>query len=232
MSETCLPQRQPRPLPLSVPPLTLPLPQAITWAATAHRVDIISMSFGFAHEIHVNDTLLISNAITNALSTRNQRILFFAAAANGGGNQPVMFPANNEHVISVRGTDDRGWLERFNPPRGYIGIDGVMTLGQDVPGAALSGRGGAGEVCRSGTSVSTPIAAGIAAMLLGYARLYEGELGEYCRDAARLSDLSRARGMRRLLKKMSTEMLEKWFYLSAEEFLSQPHKARLAWLVS
>jgi subtilisin family serine protease len=242
MSEPYLPQRQPSPLPsLSVPPLTFSLPQAITWAAT-HHADIISMSFGFPHEIYVNGTPLISNAISSALHARNQRILFFAAAANEGGNQPEMFPANHAQVISVRGTDDKGWLARFNPPRGSTGIDGVMTLGQDVPGAALSkdaATTGEGEVCRSGTSVSTPIAAGIAARLLCYARLYEDELvGGYYRDAdtarARVSDLWTVAGMRRLLRKpeLATEMPGRWHYLSVDRFLGLTHQLRLALLAS
>ena len=154
------------------------------WAARVHNADIISMSFGYDEEVLISGSPVISNAISEALRVRNQRILFFAAAANEGGNQMEMFPANHPHVIPIRGTDDKGWLQRFNPPPGYADFNCFMTLGQDVPGAGLSRDGGM-EVCKSGTSVSTPIAAGIAAMLLGYARLYEADLKRLFGTSAR-----------------------------------------------
>lgn len=145
------------------------------------------MSFGLDHEIPVGGKRVISNAISDALRTRDQQILFFAAAANEGVNQPEMFPANHPHVISIRRTDDKGWLQRFNPPKGYAGLNCFMTLGQDVPGAGLS-RDGGNEVYKSGTSVSTPIAAGIAAILLSYARLCADDLKEF------LGEIDRSRG--------------------------------------
>lgn len=180
------------------------------------------MSFGFDGEGYVDGQPVISNAISNALRCKNQRVLFFAAAANEGGNQPEMFPANHPGVISVRGTDDRGWLQRFNPPKGYAGLDCVMTLGQDVPGAGLSG--GPPEVVKSGTSVSTSIAAGIAAMAMGYARLYEGEVAKMTRWVAELGTVTR---MRAMLRMMSTEMDGRWYYLSAQEFARRSHRMRL-----
>lgn len=142
-----------------------------------------------------------------------------------------MFPANHPQVISIRGTDDKGWLQRFNPPRNFAGFDCFMTLGLDVPGACLS-KDGWEEVCKSGTSVSTPIAAGIAAMLLGYARLYEADLRRSIgvEGAWSASELWTVTAMRRLLRMMSTEMLDKWCYLSAEEFTRVPHGLRLAML--
>lgn len=174
---------------------------------------------------------MISNAISEALKTRNQHLLLFAAAANQGGNQPEMFPANHPQVISVRGTDDKGWLQRFNPPRGYTSFDCIMTLGRDVPGAGLSKDGGA-EVARSGTSVSTPIAAGIAAMTLGYARIYQRELSELLGQefGGVSSELCTVTAMRTMLRTMSTEMLhtDRWYYLSGEEFIRQTHQMRLS----
>jgi subtilisin family serine protease len=196
-------------------------------------VDIISMSFGFDHEIPgANNRLAISNALSDALHTRNQQILFFAAAANEGGNQPEMFPANHPHVISIRGTDDKGWLQRYNPPRGYADMDCFMTLGQDVPGAGLSSLDGEeAEAYHSGTSVSTPIAAGIAGILLSYARLYKDDLYKYlgARDGVtRASGLATVAGMRKILARLSTEMLDGYYYLSAEAFLKlTTHESRI-----
>jgi hypothetical protein len=190
------------------------------------------MSFGFDREIAVGGRLVISNAISDALRARDQRILFFAAAANEGGNQPEMFPANHPQVISIRGTDDKGWLQRFNPPKGFAGLNCFMTLGQDVPGAGLSRDGGV-EVFKSGTSVSTPIAAGITGILLSYARLFGDDLKEFLGDRDRGCGpaISTVSGMRRMFTKMSTEMMDGWYYLSADQFLKLPtHQARLGWI--
>lgn len=186
------------------------------------------MSFGFDHEILVDGKPAISNAISEALRIRDQQILFFAAAANEGGNQPEMFPANNPQVISIRGTDHRGWLQRFNHPKGNTGIDCFMTLAQDVPGAGLS-RDGGNEVCKSGTSVSTPIAAGIAAMLLSYARLYGDDLKRFQGDKPALSTFS---GMHSIFKKLSTDM-NGFYYLTADNFLFKGnHESRLGWMAT
>ncbi|RSL41864.1 hypothetical protein CEP53_012505 [Fusarium sp. AF-6] len=114
----------------------------ISEAAQECEVDIISMSFGFDEELPVEGDRVMSNAISNSLVSRKQQILFFAAAANEGGNQSEMFPASHPQVISIRGTDEKGWLQRFNPPPGYNGAC-FMTLGQDVPGASRSQDGGA-----------------------------------------------------------------------------------------
>ncbi|KAF4448159.1 hypothetical protein F53441_8394 [Fusarium austroafricanum] len=152
--------------------------EAIAWAASICEADIISMSFGFDEEPPFEGDRVISNAISNALASRRQQILFFAAAANEGANQSEMFPASHPQVMSIRGTDTKGWLERFSPPPGDNGTC-FMTLGKDVPGASLS-QDGSTEICQSGTSTSTPIAAGIAAMVLSYARLNEGVLEERC----------------------------------------------------
>jgi len=57
-----------------------------------------------------------------------------------------------------------------------------MTLGRELSGASLSSSKDSGaDVCKTGTSVATPIAAGIAAMLLGYTRIYEEKLCEILR---------------------------------------------------
>lgn len=73
---------------------------------------------------------------------------------------------------------------------------------------------------------------GIAAMLLGNAHLYEEDTKALldARFAWRVSELWTVTVMRRLLRKMSTEMLDKWYYLSAEEFTKVPHQLRLSML--
>jgi len=92
---------------------------------------------------------------------------FFAAASNYGANDKEMFPARHDSVISIRGTNSNGYFEDFNPPRNQNEETVFGTLGLDVPSAWLSDHDD--EVYKSGTSIATAIAAGIAGTLLGYA---------------------------------------------------------------
>ncbi|KAE8326053.1 peptidase S8/S53 domain-containing protein [Aspergillus sergii] len=135
--------------------------QAIDWATTKWNVDIISMSFGYAE-----DQPNISRAIRKAMYKRDGSILFFAAASNSGANDKEMFPARHESVISMRATNANGDFSDFNPPRSPN--EGIVlgTLGVDVPSTGLSDSGE--EVYKSGTSVATAVAVGIAGALLGY----------------------------------------------------------------
>ncbi|KAM0226893.1 hypothetical protein ACHAPO_011987 [Fusarium lateritium] len=178
------------------------------------------MSFGFDGDQYVDGKPIVSNAILKALIGTGQRILFFAAAANEGGNRNEMFAASNQNVMSIRGSDDRGWACNFNPPPDYNAETCFMTLGVDVPGASLvNSDDEGGEILKSGTSVATPIAAGIAAMLLGYAKIHEKELHLLLgpRDKEKLWKISRISGMSKLFGKMSKEMMEKWSYLNIDE---------------
>ncbi|KAI0401131.1 hypothetical protein F4802DRAFT_619154 [Xylaria palmicola] len=204
--------------------------QAIEWAWKDCKADIINMSFGFDEEIYVDGTRIVSNAILTALLETNQRILFFAAAANDGGNRNEMFPASNMNVLSIRGTDDYGWAQRFNPPPDYNSATCFMTLGLDVPGASLTTSEHEGaDVCKSGTSVATPIAAGIAAMLLGYALIHEEDLQKLLGPRRmKLAKLWSRTGISALFEKMATEMSEKWSYIGVHKFTELPHEMRLS----
>jgi subtilisin family serine protease len=123
---------------------------------------VISLSFGYRQE-----QTSIKDAIRKAEYDRHDSILFFAAASNFGANEPEMFPASHESVISIRATDPDGGFERYNPPRNKT--EGIVygTLGKDVPSVALSSSS-QGIAYDSGTSVATPIAAGAAAAIMGY----------------------------------------------------------------
>ncbi|KAI1125773.1 hypothetical protein F5Y10DRAFT_267760 [Nemania abortiva] len=132
-----------------------------------------------------------------------------------------MFPARNRNVFSIRGTDEYGWVQGFNPPPDYNGETCFMTLGKDAPGASIStSEHGGGEVCQSGTSVATPIAAGIAAMVLGYAKIHENELEEFLKDTEKQKryKIENISGMTEFFKRLATEMLEKWSYLEISKF--------------
>lgn len=104
-----------------------------------------------------------------------------------------------------------------------------MTLGKDVPGASLNfSKYEGAEICKSGTSVATPIAAGIAAMLLGYARVNETSLQNILRllGKAKLSRLWGIDKMSEVLEEISTEMIYKWPYLNIYRFTDESNKMR------
>ncbi|OBS26151.1 hypothetical protein FPOA_00094 [Fusarium poae] len=209
--------------------------EAIEWAWKECSADIVTMSFGFDGEQYVDGEPIVGNAILKALTETSQRTLFFSAAANEGGNRNEMFPASNQNVMSIRGSDDRGWACSFNPPPDYNAETCFMTLGVDVPGASLAGsKYKGGEVLKSGTSVATPIAAGIAAMLLGYAKIHEQALKRVLgpRDEVKLQKIRRIAGMSKLFGNMSTEMMEKWSYLNIDKFTDCTDDLRLSMIAN
>ena len=194
--------------------------KAIGWAATEVRADVISMSFGFSEEPEVDGERVISNAIAQAEAARNQGILFFAAAANDGGNQAEMFPARHHAVCSVRATDHLGRFLGLNPPPNPFGADVLGTLGKCVAGAGVCGSE---EVVKTGTSVATPIAAGIAATILSYGQVR-------CRDnflnQEMVSILKRRHGMRSMLLQLATRMGDKEHYLHVGRFQQASDRER------
>lgn len=162
------------------------------------------MSFGYA-----KDQPRISSAIRKALFEREDSILFFAAASNDGANNGEMFPARHDSVISIRATNANGKFEDFNAPRNEDEVTAFGTLGVDVPSAGLSDHDN--EVYRSGTSVATAIAAGIAGVLLGYVN---GKSEESAfQDVSK--KLRTRRGMQAMFKALSiTTMNEGCVYLA------------------
>jgi hypothetical protein len=182
------------------------------------------MSFGFSEEPRVKGQNVISNAIAQTLAERDQRILFFAAAANDGGNQTEMFPARHQSVLSIRATNHYGTFLDLNPPPNPKGPAVIGTLGHNVAGAALSGGDGDhAEYHRTGTSIATPIAAGIAATVLGYARLGldKGEL-----DRKQVNCIEMERGMRAMLLQLSRQMDGKKHYLRPDGFIGATDRER------
>jgi hypothetical protein len=161
------------------------------------------MSFGFEEE-----QLCIRKAIYEALYSREGSILFFAAASNYGANERQMFPARHESVISIRATNANGDFLDLNPPRDQN--EGVVfgTLGLDVPSASLRDDGR--ETYKSGTSVATAVAVGMAGVLLGYA-------SRASRDAAFQVDkkLRTHQGMRALFRALArSTQSEQHLYLA------------------
>ncbi|KAI1757959.1 pfs domain-containing protein [Xylaria castorea] len=146
--------------------------EAINYAVSEWKVDIISMSFGFP-TCDVEDYIELERALTNAYANK---VLLFAAASNNGGRLGRSFPAREPTVIAVHATDANGNRSPFSPTATDDDIS-IATVGEAVESAwpvHLCDEGGTDQTCvkyKSGTSYATPIAAGIAAFLLLYARI-------------------------------------------------------------
>ncbi|KAH8698202.1 hypothetical protein GQ44DRAFT_832238 [Phaeosphaeriaceae sp. PMI808] len=137
--------------------------QAIRHAVDEWEVDIIAMSFGFGEKHE-----LLAEAIQHAASNQ---VVMFAAASNDGKNRPdgVAWPARDVNVICVHSGDGHGTPSTFTPdPQDIMRI---MVLGECVTSAWPQKLQSAhGHKLMSGTSCATPIAAGIAALVLDHAR--------------------------------------------------------------
>jgi hypothetical protein len=97
-------------------------------------------------------------------------VVIFASASNNGLNEPISFPARMDNIFCIGATDGLGNRSPFTTPQREIEM--FATLGEQVT-AALDL-----DACRKdhsskredGTSVATPIAAGIASLLLDLLR--------------------------------------------------------------
>lgn len=179
------------------------------------------MSFGFTQRIPA-----IEQAISRAVADTAGHILFFAAAANEGGNQTELFPARLDTVIPIRATDHNGTPQWFNPPTDLLRRLNFMTLGTEVASAWLSSH--PGDKCQTGTSVATPIAAGIAATILADARVMMRTATEAVRE--QLRRLGRHRGMNMVLYLLSCKRRYPGdlYYLYPHLFMQASEEERLA----
>lgn len=103
--------------------------------------------------------------------------IILAAAANNGTMDSIMFPANLPTVICIHAADGAGKPSAGNPPT-RPGKD-FSILGEAVesawccgPMGAITDEQAARTKRKSGTSVATPIAAGVVALILELA--YQG----------------------------------------------------------
>ncbi|CEI60255.1 unnamed protein product [Fusarium venenatum] len=169
--------------------------RAINDAVTNWQPDIISMSFGWPARDDGYESL--EKAIKNA---QFHDVLLFAAASNDGANAQRAWPARHPGVICIHSTTADGNPSPFNPIA--IPGDNFAVVGEAVEGAWPR------HLCdeqvnknclayKSGTSFATPIAAGIAAFLLQYAR---SKLG--LRQFTRLKQFE---GMTTVLRRISVE---------------------------
>jgi len=125
----------------------------------------MSLSWGFSRD-HPG-----IEAIEKALiDAHKNNIVILAAASNEGDLNKVAFPARlYDYVICIGATEGFGAVATFTTTD--PDLQSYATLGKAVSGASLKGlwyKSNPTEL-RSGTSTATPIAAGIAALLIDYA---------------------------------------------------------------
>jgi hypothetical protein len=157
------------------------------------------MSFGF------EDT---EEVIKDAINCVPASTIMFAAAANHGGNKVgIAFPASMASVISIKSAKGDGTDSGFNPSSDSGAGDDFSTLGEAVLSMWRVSDEENGlrifQKRQSGSSVATPIAAGIAALVLEF--LWQPDEPDWDRkylskSNERLKLLNRREGMQLLFK--------------------------------
>ena len=105
----------------------------------------------------------------------NAGVLLLAAASNTGGNSAPSWPASSRYAICINASDGIGNKYIRSPtPQSYK--PNFSTLGVAVEGwARMNESQKPHRVRRTGTSSSTCISAGIAAMVIDIARCQKSE---------------------------------------------------------
>ncbi|KAI1317242.1 peptidase S8/S53 domain-containing protein [Xylariaceae sp. FL0255] len=131
--------------------------KALDWVGGPDcNADIIVMSFGLGQTPNPQLQSLIKFLVEKGK-------LIFAAASNGGGNEPRAFPANEAGVFCMHVSDGKGNKVGINPAP--VGIDNFSTLGN-----AIDSRWDGEDIYINGSSFAVPIAAAIAANALEFIR--------------------------------------------------------------
>jgi len=135
--------------------------------AVKKGADIISISLGWKYASdEVNSALLEAQA---------KQVLIFAATSNEGVRDPtgIAHPARALTVISVDSASGEGQPSTFNPPTNdAINNKGsrLTAPGENVLSAFPPSLEPSGLKRKTGTSFATPIAAGVAGLILEFAR--------------------------------------------------------------
>jgi len=117
-----------------------------------------------------NEVPKIREAIEKA---SNRGVITLASASNEGLNKPITFPASigEPMVFCIGSADATGTRSRFSPVA--KGTPKYSAIGEAVLGAGFSKPDWTPKrVRKDGTSISTPVTAGIAAQLIEYTRQF------------------------------------------------------------
>lgn len=188
--------------------------QAIRTAESTWKCDIINVSLGFTRGVPC-----IQSELESAIDTG---VLVFAAASNDGANSGPAYPARHSRVFCTYSTDGYGNKSPFNPPpENSSSADGFSIVGQDICGALpsnLSHNGANDKFQRlSGTSCATPVAAVVAACVLGFANIAHEPDKLKSKSFLRLASYD---GMRRVLWKMA-QARDGYQYLNPFRFFNR-----------
>ncbi|KAH8742705.1 putative subtilisin [Diaporthe sp. PMI_573] len=163
--------------------------EAIRKAVDDWKVDIISMSFGYPTN-QVEGYKELENAI---LYAHSKNVLMFTAASNSGANLDRAYPARDQHVICIHSTTAEGDRSKFSPTALSHDIN-LATIGEAVqsawPVSLCDPKTNPDCVqSKSGTSYAAPIAVGIAAFLLQYARLHLADQADLLKRKSKMQEV-------------------------------------------
>ncbi|RSL81916.1 hypothetical protein CEP51_005512 [Fusarium floridanum] len=194
--------------------------EAINLATNEWKVDMIIMCFGFEEPIP-----LIRKTIDKA-SKAEKPPLFFAATSNDGAHKGMAWPAREMSVIGISSTTSDGSVSTFNPSENKA-YSILYAFGEGVPVKVADPGNPDDHITEyvSGTSYATPVAAALAANLLGCTRMLvetcpledRAKYGHVPGDLQRMSDMMTV--LRRHMQKShvcGVESLIPWDFLNVE----------------
>jgi hypothetical protein len=173
--------------------------QALEDAIDKKNVDIVSMSFRWRDNSDTELHAVVERA-------RFKSVLLFAASSNEGDRSEtgMAYPARATDVFAIDAADVHGRPSKFNPPRVERKPVRFTALGEAVrsayPSDLKTGDPSPDWKRLNGTSCATPIAAGIAGLIIEFARQ-----PPLCMEPAIESYLKFVEGMREVLIKCCSQ---------------------------